>query len=297
MDRQPPLCARSSPPRALVVGAHGRIGRWVVPALRARGWSVRALVRRADPVPGAAEVRTAELGRDPFPSRALDGVDAVVSCLGASLHLADWRARRGYDRVDVDAHRALLAASVEAGVAHMAYVAAFGPERLPENAYVRAHEDVVSALRAAPFHSLVVRPTGLFWVFRELLITSRRFGPAVVGDGRSRTNPVHEGDVAQALAEALTTDLETLEIGGPQIFTREELVRLPLEWSGIPVQRVRHLSAGWMRSVARGLTPVHPRMAQLLDFGTLASTHDLVAPNLGERTLRDYVTTSEEREP
>jgi nucleoside-diphosphate-sugar epimerase len=66
--------------KVLVTGAGGFLGRHVVDRLRARGDTVRAVVRRPDPVlagEDGVEMAVADLRSDPL-APALDGIDTVV---------------------------------------------------------------------------------------------------------------------------------------------------------------------------------------------------------------------------
>ena len=75
----------------LVAGATGSLGRRVVDRLRQRGVRVRVLSRRAGPSAAAGDAGIEAFRGDVLVPASLagscDGVDAVISCLGASLDL------------------------------------------------------------------------------------------------------------------------------------------------------------------------------------------------------------------
>jgi uncharacterized protein YbjT (DUF2867 family) len=72
----------------LVAGATGVLGSQVVQALRARGYRVRALsrrFRRASRLRGVAdEIVVRDMTRPYARATVFSGVDAVISCLGAT---------------------------------------------------------------------------------------------------------------------------------------------------------------------------------------------------------------------
>src|SRR6185436_19601056 len=83
--------------RVLVAGAGGVLGRLVVKELLACGHQVRAAIRRARSVvklPSGVEARRIDALRPGAWDGWCDGVDVVVSCIGASVNpspLVGWR--------------------------------------------------------------------------------------------------------------------------------------------------------------------------------------------------------------
>ncbi len=65
-----------------ITGATGFLGGALCRTFRARGFRVRAIVRRAVALPDADEVRRASLVASPALTAALDGSDVVVHCAG-----------------------------------------------------------------------------------------------------------------------------------------------------------------------------------------------------------------------
>src|SRR5687768_11280408 len=275
--------------RVLVAGATGALGRAAVAELVARGYRVRALVRDPERVRGlgARELARGDL-RDPASlASACAGVNAVLSCAGASMRLGSVRDRRSFAEVDHLGNRALLRAAEAAGVRRFVYVSLHGAETVAGTAYADAHERMVGELRWSRLESGVVRPTGFFSFLGELVPLAARGRGIVIGDGTARTNPIHEADVATACADAVAGGDAEIAAGGPDVFTRRELVELAFRAVGRE-PRVTHVAPAVFRVVAALTRPLNPRLAGLVEFGAAISQVDCIAPVRGTRRLEDY---------
>jgi uncharacterized protein YbjT (DUF2867 family) len=276
--------------KVLVAGASGRLGVEIVGELKRRGYSVRALVRDPARLAGRAEpdeVFAAD-ARDPSAlAGACEGVRVVVSALGASLALGRTKDRAGFREVDYAGNRNLLAEARRAGARRFVYVSMHGVEALPGVAYVEAHEEFVRELKSSGMDYTVVRPTGFFYVFGEVLNMARRGRGAVVGRGDARTNPVHERDVARACADAVEGAAREVSVGGPEVYTRREITELAFRALGRK-PRVVSVPARLMRALVRPVGLFDRRLYELLDFGVAVGTVDVVAPRVGTHSLKDY---------
>lgn len=279
----------------LVAGATGMLGREVVTILHADGYRVRTLSR--DPVRVQALTGLAHevvLGDATDPDTlvgALDGVDAVISCLGAPMAfvLSD---RRSFRDVDTVANLNLLHASTRAGVERFVYVSLLIRPGWEGTTYVEAHEEVVREVRRSGISHAIVRPTGMFPIFDPFLPMARRGLAWIPGDGRARTNPIHPQEVAEVCVAALGQHEDlSIPIGGPEILTREDIVRLAFEAVGRR-PRVLHLPLWALTRGARMLRRVHPRLSEVTDFSARALTSDFLAPQTGTRHLRDHFSAS-----
>ncbi|HWM88653.1 MAG TPA: NAD(P)H-binding protein [Kofleriaceae bacterium] len=274
----------------LVAGATGTVGRELTRLLHERGERVRTLSRdpaRAESLRAIAhDVRTGDALREETLDGALQGIDAVVSCLGGPLHLG-WGERRGYPDIDTVANRNLLAAARAAGVRRFVYLSVHAAPGYDATAYVRAHEAFAAELAGSGVSAGIVCATGIFPTFAPFLKMARRGLVCVPGSGRARTNPVHAIDVAEACAGMLDSDTTRLSIGGPDVMTRDQLVRLPFQVLD-RVPRVAHVPRLAVLACAALMRPIHPRLAQLVDFAARVFTSDCVAPALGRRRIVDY---------
>ena len=128
----------------------------------------------------------------------------------------------------------------------------------------------------------------MFPIFDPFLPMARRGLVYVPGDGCARTNPIHPREVAEVCVTALgQPDGSEIAVGGPEVLTREDIVRLAFEAVGRR-PRVLHLPRWALIALARVLHPWHPRLAEVTDFTARALTNDFLAPQVGSRRLRDH---------
>lgn len=275
--------------RVLLAGATGAVGYEFLHQAKQSGWWIRTLSR--DPARGAklkkvadecafADAATTDL------TAYCEGVDAVVSCLGASVSLGAAE-RRSFIDVDTVANLALLAAAKRAGVRRFVYVAAHVEESYRETNYIAAHEAVVERLAESGISHTVVRPTGIHAAFHDFLKMARWGFGLVVGSGHARTNPIHQRDVARALVENLEGGPASLSIGGPEVMSRRAIVEAAFE-ALEKKPRIFSMPAGLMRLEGRIAGRFRPRLGELLEFVAAVSESECVAPVYGQRSLRGY---------
>jgi uncharacterized protein YbjT (DUF2867 family) len=249
----------------LVIGGRGTLGRWVCDELAARGHRARAVGRRDRLDQTRAE--------------------AIVNCAGASVAIAPRRGWRGYGAVDVPIGHAAINLARD-WRARLVYVGVHHPPALASCAYVAAHERVATAMREVD--GCVVRATGFFAAFADLRPLARRGWLVDVGDGRARTNPIDERDLAAVVVDALFGDAREVAAGGPEVMTRAQLFEHVAATAGRRVRTVR--APVWLARVgAAALRVVHPRIGQFGQFATYLARHDLIAPAAGKRRLADYL--------
>jgi uncharacterized protein YbjT (DUF2867 family) len=282
-----------TPRCVLVAGATGRLGREIVSELKRRGYRVRALGHnpaRLDTLRGVADELYVADALDPatLPA-AMENVDQIVSCLGASVIPLPQYGRRAFTRLDYPANRNLIEAAVAAQVSKFVYVSVFGAERLRHMDFVRGHEQVVDVLRGGALDYAVVRPTGFFSSMEEIvLVASWGLLPESRG-GIARTNPIHEADLAAFCADVLadTSGRREFDVGGPEALTRQQIAQLAYTAIGKDVG-IRRVPVGVLRVGGMLLRPFNPRVAHLMTFIAEVLEEDFVAPAYGTRTLTDY---------
>jgi uncharacterized protein YbjT (DUF2867 family) len=216
-----------------------------------------------------------------------DGVDGVVSALGASVAPSSPE-RRSYFEVDRAANLNLVSSAVSGGVRRFVYVAVHVTPGYDHVAYVRAHEEVVETLRHAGIPHSVVRPTGVFTAFDDVLHMARRGIGLVLGAGTAHTNPIHPDDVARVVLDhAVGNNTGSQSVGGPEVFTRREIAELAARaWDRTP--RVWSLPPRATRLLGRVVSRRSDRLGELFQFAAAVAVTDCVAPAVGTRRLADY---------
>lgn len=256
----------------LVLGARGGLGRLVASELTLRGHRILTVDRAA--------------ARDATALSAT-GAQAIVNCAGGSVALGLGRGWRGYRAVDTPIGLAAVEAARRLDV-RLVYVGVHHTPALARCRYVDAHERVAAAMRDVD--GVVVRPTGFFSAFASLIPLARRGMLVDIGDGRARTNPIAEHDLAAIVAESVVGDgPREIACGGPEILTRRSVFELVAAAAGRPDVKVRGVPVWLARVAAAALCAVHPRMGQFARFATLLARHDMIAPSLGTLTLARYL--------
>jgi nucleoside-diphosphate-sugar epimerase len=212
----------------LVTGATGGLGLAVVPALLARGHTVRASGRSA-----AAGARLRELGAS-FAAAELttpDTAAALVANADAVVHAAalsgPWGSPALFDRVNIQATAQLLAAAQAAGCGRFVYISTPSIYAAPRdrlglteaspaaqpfaNAYAAskyAAERLVLAANAPGFATIVLRPRALVGpddrvLLPRLLRVARQGWFPLLRGGRALVELTDVRDAAGATAAAL----------------------------------------------------------------------------------------------
>ncbi len=243
---------------ATVFGGSGFLGRHLVKRLAERGAVIRVPTRdpnRAvhlkplgdpgqivlEPFAGAA----GEEGLAPY----LEGADVAVNLIGI---LAERRAG-DFARVHRDLARAIAGASRAHGLSRLVHVSAIGADAASPSLYAQTKAAGEKAVREAFPEATILRPSIVFGPedrFFNRFARIAQFSPVVpVISPRTRFQPVYVGDVAAAVTTALEAEetlAETYELGGPRIYTFEQLMRYMLK-----VLRRRRLVIALPLGVAR----------------------------------------------
>jgi uncharacterized protein YbjT (DUF2867 family) len=270
----------------LIAGATGYLGRQLCAEYRRRGWHVRALVRdagrartlQADTLVEAEATRPATL------NGAAEGARLVVSALGLTRQ-ADGL---GYEEVDHQANRNILDEARRAGVERFAYVHVLNADAMPEVPLVAAKRAFVRDLQASGLPATVIAPSGYFSDMADFFAMARLGRAWLFGDGAHRINPIHGADLAAAVADAVEDGRDWFDVGGPDVFTQDEIARLAFAALGRPA-RITHLPDGLRRAALSALPWITPRRVHgPARFFLTAMGMDMVGTPVGRHHLADH---------
>ncbi|MCW3782888.1 complex I NDUFA9 subunit family protein [Defluviimonas salinarum] len=226
----------------IVLGGSGFLGRQVVRKLKEHGRPVCIATRFPDRGTGlrdgrAYDVRQIQIDlRDRRTlTRAFDRADAVVNCIGHYVETGT----DSFHGVHVKGAHAVAEIARTSGVRRLVHISGIGVDPNSESAYIRARADGEDAVRSAFPEAVILRPSimfsrdGAFFGALDAIIRRMPVIP-VFGDGGKRLQPVHVGDVAEAVCRVIGTRTTgtVFELGGPDVFTYREILERLAERAG-----------------------------------------------------------------
>jgi NADH dehydrogenase len=252
-----------NPPKVLLIGGTGFIGKHLAARLSDDGIKVLVAARHHEAaraltmLPGV-DVDVADIHDDAVLRRLAAGHDAVINLVGV-LHGGHGQPYgSGFRRLHVELPRRIAAACAAAGVPRYLHMSALGASGASPSMYGRSKADGEAAARAeSAVAATIFRPSVVFGEgdhFLTMFARLQRHLPLVpLAGSTARFQPVWVGDVAAAFSMALMrhdTRGAVIELGGPNVYTLAELVRLAGRYSGHE-RRVIGLPDGVSRLQAR----------------------------------------------
>jgi uncharacterized protein YbjT (DUF2867 family) len=276
--------------RVLVAGATGYLGRHVVTELKRRGYWVRVLVRHPDQAVDLAAADHVFVGRVVAPA-SIENVAAGTDTVMTTIGITKPTDRSTYEQVDYGGNLALLREAQRCGVGRFGYVALFDGPRLRRSVHmVAAKERFVDTLLSSSVPATVIRPTGFFSDMRAFLDMAERGRSFLVGSGTQRINPISGHDLADAFVTAMETGTTTMDIGGPETFTHDDIARLATRVAARR-WRVTHMPPWLLRTSVNTLRLIAPqRIWGPLEFFAAVMATDMVAPTYGSDSLGEFFT-------
>jgi NADH dehydrogenase len=214
-----------------VSGATGFVGGHLRRALLARGHRLRLLVhRQREGLEQGVETVSGDVSRGESYAAMVRGCDAVVNLVGI---IREFTGRgMSFERLHVEATRAMVAAAREAGVSRYLQMSALGTRPGATSRYHQSKYRAEEEVRASGLDWTILRPSIVFGpqdAFVNVLAGQIRNLPAVpvIGDGAYRLQPISAADVARCFADALelpATVGQTFELCGPDRLSYNDML-------------------------------------------------------------------------
>jgi uncharacterized protein YbjT (DUF2867 family) len=190
---------------------------------------------RVGPLFGSGEARPEPLRVDVHDeasvSAALDRAHGVVNAI--SLYVESG-GRGTFRAVHVEAAANIAKLAREAGAKRLVHVSGIGADPDSSSGYISARGEGEAAVRRAFPDATIVRPAVMFGPDDAFLTTLARLVRTLpvhpmFGRGRTRLQPVHVEDVAEAIARILEGAPGIVrpcyELGGPRVYAYADLLR------------------------------------------------------------------------
>lgn len=277
-----------------VFGGTGFLGRRVVRHLREHQFSVRIASRhpdRSQGLFGSDDPRLQSIEADIHGRQAV--ADAIAGAYGVinAVSLYVEHGRETFHSVHVEAAQRLAAAAQRAGVERLVHLSGIGADPASPSLYICKRGEGELAVRAAFADALIIRPAVMFGpddAFLTTILELLRRLPVypMFGRGRTRLQPAHVEDVAEAVARALQrtrTQPTTFECGGPRVYSYEQLLRAVAHEAGLKSILMPFPFSGWHALTwIAGMLPSPPltrNQVELMQIDTVASPD---MPGFGE---------------
>ena len=228
--------------RIVVLGGSGFVGRHLVARCAAAGHSVVVVTRRRSNGRELFLLPTVDVVQgDIFDANALGrvlrGADVLVNLVG----ILNEGGRNSFDRAHVELARTAVAACRSAGVRRFLQMSALAAAVDAPSRYLRSKAAAETIVAESGLAWTIFRPSVIFGRedhFLNLFAQLGRILPVIALAGATaRFQPVWVGDVAECFTHAVTDDAtvgQRYDLGGPRVYTLQELVAWTLATAGTP---------------------------------------------------------------
>ena len=283
--------------RVLLAGATGYLGGYIAKELLKRSYPVRVLVRNPEKLKQnnieATEILQAEITRSDSIKGCCKNIDVVISTVGIT------RQKDGLSYMDVDyqANMNLLQEAKQNGVKKFIYVSVLNGEHLRHLKICDAKELFVEQLIKSGLKYCIIRPNGFFSDMTEFYTMAKKGRVYLFGDGKLKTNPIHGEDLAVVCVEAVDKSDKEIMVGGPETLTHNEIAAEAFEALGIK-QKITYIP-DWVRVAILKMVRLFSgsKVYGPIEFFLTVMAMDMVAPEYGRHTLREYFTWLRDLEP
>ena len=227
-----------------IIGGSGFIGRHIVRSLAQRGYRVRVACRRPDlaghvqplGTPGQVMPVQANVRYPASLAAACDGATAVINLTGVLVS----RGAQSFDAIHVFGAEASARAAKNAKAKVFIQMSALGANASSKSEYARTKAAGEAKAKATFPGAIILRPSIVFGPednFFNQFAGLSRLAPALplIGGGMTKFTPLFAGDLAEAIAILIDrgeASGQTLELGGPEVFTFKQLMEFTLETIG-----------------------------------------------------------------
>ncbi len=275
--------------RILVLGATGSLGFEVLKLLKQEGHYVRALCLDED---DASEIK--EYTDDIFIGDAQNPetltnicskIDIIFSAMGKSVSLFTDN-KTTFRDIDYQANKNILDIALKSKVQRIVYISVFGSSKYKDLELAKEHEKFTGEIKKSGLAYTVIHPVGIFTGLHDVLIMASKGQVISVGSGDKKTNPIHQKDLAKVCLENIVNGKNKIEVGGPKIYTREEIATLACNAMGDA--KVVTIPA-WLVDIGLPFVKLWDKsLFDKLAFFKTVLTEDAVAPAQGSLLLEDY---------
>lgn len=281
-----------------VFGGSGFLGRKVVQRIASSDAIARVAVRHPERARAALRAAGLERGavvradvRDQASvGAAVAGADAVVNAVSAYVEKGDVTFAAVHER----GARTVAREAAAAGVTRLVHVSGIGADPNARSPYIRSRGRGEDMVRQAFPGATIVRPSAMFGPGDALFDALAELAcllPAIplIGGGRTRLQPVHVEDAAEAIVRILAdpgTAGRVYELAGPRVYTLRELIAFALRTIGrrrllVPLP----FAVAWVQARLFEFLPSPPLTTSQVDLLRMDNVASGALPGLEELAI------------
>ncbi len=274
--------------KVLIAGTTGYLGQHVVKEFKAQGYWIRALARNAKKLENLIGYIDEIVIGDVTNPESLTDICKDMDYVFTSIGITKQKDNLTYMDVDYQGNKNLLDNAKKHGVSKFIYISVFNIDKLKNLKGAHAKEKFTTELKESGINYLVIYPNGFFSDILEYLRMAKKGRGYVFGSGEYKLNPIHGNDLAKFCVEGVASKETELDVGGPDVFTHNEILKMafeilskPVKISGIPI---------WLKNCLLSLmrTFTSSKTYGPIEFFMTVLAMDMVAPTYGKYHLKQY---------
>ena len=275
----------------MLFGSTGNVGKQIAKETLHRGFLLTAVVRNSQKAKDISTITTNVLIADATKSDELIGIcngfDIVISALGKSVSPNDTSKTSFYD-VDFAANASILNEAIASGVKKFVYVSALHSERYTNLEYFKVHHEFSEKLIQSGLDYSIIKPPSIFSAYLDVVEMARKGRLANLGKGDKRTNPIYEGDLAAVCVNSINSPKSEIEVGGREVLTRKQINEI-IQQHVNPSKKIPTIPVWVMRAILPLIRLTNRNMFDKFAFFVDVMQHDIIAPQVGQLTLKEYL--------
>jgi uncharacterized protein YbjT (DUF2867 family) len=276
--------------RVLLAGITGYLGSYIAKELQKRAYVVRAIARNPKKLKQkniqANEILMMEVTQPDSIKDCCKNIDVVISTIGITRQKDELT----YMDVDYQANMNLLQQAKMSGVKKFIYVSVLNGENLKHLKICAAKEMFVEQLKKSGLDYCIIRPNGFFSDMAEFYKMAKRGRVYLFGNGELKANPIHGEDLAVVCVDAIKKTNQEIKVGGPENLTHNEIATAAFEVLGVK-PKITHIP-DWARVVMLKMVRIFTgsKVYGPIEFFLTVMAIDMIAPEYGKHTLKEYFT-------
>jgi uncharacterized protein YbjT (DUF2867 family) len=275
----------------LLFGSTGNVGKQIAKEALRRGYNLTAVVRNSQKANELAEITKSVLIADVTKPDNLvaitNGFDIVISALGKSVSPNDKSKASFYD-VDFAANVSILKEALSHSVNKFVYVSALHSERYTNLEYFKVHHEFSEKLKKSGLDYSIIKPPSIFSAYLDVVDMARKGRLVHLGKGDKRTNPIYEGDLAVVCVDSINSPKSEIEAGGKEILTRKQINEI-IQQHVNPSKTIPTIPTWVMSAILPVVRATNKNMFDKFAFFVDVMQHDVIAPQVGQLTLKEYL--------